>query len=153
MTLNGIDYSLSRETHMLIVKAMSYIKENYNTLKSMEVGRHELGDIHENAFVNVAEYDTKDNPPWESHIKYIDIQMVFEGKESFEIANIDTLTKHGEYDESKDYQDWRGEGTTSITLLPNNLLTLYPKDAHRVGLHPKCGITHIKKCIVKIPIL
>lgn len=153
MTLNDIDYSLNKETHMLIVKAIGYIKENYDTIKNMEVGRHELKNIHENAFVSVAEYDTKDSPPWESHIKYIDIQMVFEGKEVFEIANTTNLTKHGEYDSNKDYQDWRGEGTTLLTLLPNNLLTLYPKDAHRVGLHPKGEITHVKKAIVKVPII
>ncbi len=153
MLLNNIDHAVSYETGSVMKSAYEYIVNNLDEIKKLEVGRHELSNIHEKAFVNIMEYDTKDNPPWESHLKYIDIQIVFEGSEDFEVGDIDMLEKKGEYDSMKDYQDWTGAGHIFLTLYPNNMLVLYPKDAHRVGLHPKSGQKHVKKGIVKIPIL
>ena len=100
--------------------------------------------------LSLTEYDNKDNPPWESHLKYVDVQIIFEGAEDFIIANTSTL-KPKSYDEASDYHDWEGEGTVRLTLSQGEILILLPYDAHRVGLPPKSGKNHVKKAIVKVP--
>ena len=120
-------------------------------LKKLPNGKHLLDkEICEGAFINVTEYDNKDNPPWESHLKYVDVQIIFEGSEDFIIANTSTL-KPKTYDEASDYHDWEGEGTVRLTLSQGEILILLPYDAHRVGLPPKSGKNHVKKAIVKVP--
>lgn len=151
MILKSIEAKYNDKFHTVLWKAKDYIRENYSKLKSLSVGKHPLPEIAESAFVNVNEYDTKDNPPWESHLKYVDIQVVFEGSEDFEITNIRNLKKKGEYNAETDYQDWEGESSIRLTLSEGDILILLPEDAHRVGFHPKGKKTHVKKCIVKVP--
>lgn len=151
MILNALETKYNETFHKILWKARDYVRENYSKLKSLPVGKHQLPEIAEGAFVNVNEYDTKDNPPWESHFKYVDIQVVFEGCEDFEIANVQNLTKKGDYNAETDYQDWDGESSIRLTLFEGDMLILLPEDAHRVGFHPKGKKTHVKKCIVKVP--
>ena len=151
MILKPIKSEFNQNFHDTKKKKKNYVKEHYDELKKLPVGKHALDkEICEGAFINVMEYDNKDNPPWESHLKYVDVQIIFEGAEDFIIANTSTL-KPKNYDEATDYHDWEGEGTIRLTLTPGNVLILLPYDAHIVGLAPKTGKTHVKKAIVKVP--
>ena len=145
------DYKWNEEFQRNIEKAKAYIRRHYIDLKVLPVGVTRLDDqICEGAFVNVMEYMNKDNPPWESHKKYVDIQIIFEGEEDFLIANTNTL-KPKDYQVDSDYHDWEGEATHRITLRKGEILILLPYDAHRVGLPTKNGKTFVKKAILKIP--
>ncbi len=139
MLLSSFNHSVTQETAEVLKKTYEYIVSSIEDIKKLKDGIHKLEMIHENAYVSVMEYDTKDDPFWEAHQKYIDIQIVFEGSEGFEIGDIDKLEKKGEYDSEKDLQVLTGHGNVFLTLHPNSMLVLYPKDAHRVGLHPKEG--------------
>ena len=151
MILKPIKSEFNQHFHDAIWKAKNYAREHYEELKKLPNGKHSLDkEICEGAFINVVEYDNKDNPPWESHLKYVDVQIIFEGSEDFIIANTSTL-KPKTYDEASDYHDWEGEGTLRLTLSPGEMLILLPYDAHRVGLPPKSGKNHVKKAIVKVP--
>lgn len=152
MILKPIKSVFNPKFHDIIWKAKNYVRENYDKFKNLPVGKHDLKEIGEGTFINVTEYDTRDNPPWESHLKFVDIQMVFEGEEDFIIANTKAL-KPKEYDEQKDYHDWEGEGYVRLTLKEGEILILLPYDAHRVGLHPNGIKTHVKKAIIKVPYL
>jgi len=151
MILKPISGTFNKEFHEIIWKAKDYVREHYEDLKKLSVGRYELDkEICEGAFINVSEYESKDDPPWESHLKFVDVQIIFEGAEDFIIANTSTL-KPKEYVEETDYQAWEGEGSLRLTLKPGDLLILLPYDAHRVGLAPKTGKTRVKKGIIKVP--
>ena len=151
MILKPINSEFNKDFHERIWKAKNYVREHYEELKKLSLGRHNLDkEICEGAFINIMEYDSKENPPWESHLQFVDIQIIFEGAEDYIIANTSDLTPK-EYDITTDYHNWEGEGTTRLTLSQGNILILLPYDAHRVGLAPKTGKTHVRKGIVKVP--
>ena len=151
MILKPINSEFNKNFHERIWKAKNYVREHYEELKKLSLGRHNLDkEICEGAFINIMEYDSKDNPPWESHLQFVDIQIIFEGAEDYIIANTSDLTPK-EYDITTDYHNWEGEGTARLTLSQGNILILLPYDAHRVGLAPKTGKTHVRKGIVKVP--
>ena len=151
MILKPINSEFNKNFHERIWKAKNYVREHYEELKKLSLGRHNLDkEICEGAFINIMEYDNKDNPPWESHLQFVDIQIIFEGAEDYIIANTSDLTPK-EYDIKTDYHNWEGEGTARLTLSQGNILILLPYDAHRVGLAPKTGKTHVRKGIVKVP--
>ena len=151
MILKPINSEFNKDFHERIWKAKNYVREHYEELKKLSIGRHNLDkEICEGAFINIMEYDSKENPPWESHLQFVDIQIIFEGAEDYIIANTSDLTPK-EYDITSDYHNWEGEGTARLTLTEGNILILLPYDAHRVGLAPKTGKTHVRKGIVKVP--
>ena len=151
MILKPINSEFNKDFHERIWKAKNYVREHYEELKKLSLGRHNLDkEICEGAFINIMEYDNKENPPWESHLQFVDIQIIFEGAEDYIIANTSDLTPK-EYDIKTDYHNWEGEGTARLTLSQGNILILLPYDAHRVGLAPKTGKTHVRKGIVKVP--
>ena len=151
MILKPINSEFNKDFHERIWKAKNYVREHYEELKKLSIGRHNLDkEICEGAFINIMEYDSKENPPWESHLQFVDIQIIFEGAEDYIIANTSDLTPK-EYDIKTDYHNWEGEGTARLTLSQGNILILLPYDAHRVGLAPKTGKTHVRKGIVKVP--
>ena len=151
MILKPINSEFNKDFHERIWKAKNYVREHYEELKKLSIGRHNLDkEICEGAFINIMEYDSKENPPWESHLQFVDIQIIFEGAEDYIIANTSDLTPK-EYDITSDYHNWEGEGTARLTLTQGNILILLPYDAHRVGLAPKTGKTHVRKGIVKVP--
>lgn len=151
MILKPINSEFNKDFHERIWKAKNYVREHYEELKKLSLGRHNLDkEICEGAFINIMEYDSKENPPWESHLQFVDIQIIFEGAEDYIIANTSDLTPK-EYDITTDYHNWEGEGTARLTLTQGNILILLPYDAHRVGLAPKTGKTHVRKGIVKVP--
>ena len=151
MILKPINSEFNKNFHERIWKAKNYVREHYEELKKLSLGRHNLDkEICEGAFINIMEYDNKENPPWESHLQFVDIQIIFEGAEDYIIANTSDLTPK-EYDIKTDYHNWEGEGTARLTLSQGNILILLPYDAHRVGLAPKTGKTHVRKGIVKVP--
>ena len=92
MILKPIKSEFNQDFHDTIWKAKNYIRDHYDELKNLPNGKHLLDkEICEGAFINVTEYDNKDNPPWESHLKFVDVQIIFEGAEDFIIANTSTL--------------------------------------------------------------
>ena len=68
---------------------------------------------------------------FESHKKYLDIQIVTEGMERVEIAHPDTLTLT---EEKGDFFGYTGQAEQSVILRPGNFLVVFPGDAHRLRL-------------------
>lgn len=68
---------------------------------------------------------------FESHQKYLDIQVVIRGRERVDIAHPDTLhqTQH-----EGDFWGYTGEGEQSVILKPGNFLVVFPGDAHRLKI-------------------
>lgn len=68
---------------------------------------------------------------FEAHKKYLDIQLVTQGRERVDIAHPDRLTLMEHKD---DFYGYTGEGEQSVILRPGNFLVVFPGDAHRLRI-------------------
>ena len=120
-----------------------------NDLKSLEVGRYFLTN---GIFANVDEYTTKpvEECRYETHKKYIDIQMLISGNESIYVNNVKSLSKTVEYDVDKDVAFYSNNiKANEYQMKENECLILYPEDGHMpcVNLNKTCN----RKIVFKIP--
>lgn len=119
--------------------------------EDLTLGRH---DVNEHFYYNVQEYETKVNPlkHFESHCKYVDVQMLISGEESLQVADISHLQIELPYDDVKERILYYPSGNAaSVVLRPGSAVILYPKDAHRTVAYN--GKTcNVKKVVGKIKI-
>ncbi len=111
----------------------------------LEVGRHEFED---GIFALVQEYTTKDKADckMEAHKKYVDIQVILEGKETFGYAY--EASSQTEYNPDKDIYYLETEDRY-INLVGGEFVMVWPQDFHR----PKIGDGgFVKKVVVKVPV-
>jgi biofilm protein TabA len=102
--------------------------------------------------VRFNEYDTKPDTevPFESHVKFWDLQIVVEGAEYIGIAPVESLSLTNIYDEKEDVAFYSGTGQ-KILLKPGTAVLLAPWDGHQPGLSVTKIPSHVKKIVVKIP--
>ena len=111
------------------IKAYEYISQLKDD--DLTIGRH---DVNEGFYYNVQEYETKVNPMkhFESHCKYVDIQMLISGTEVLQVVDINRLNIEVPYDELKERVLYHSTNTAaSIILRKGSAVILYPSDAHR----------------------
>jgi YhcH/YjgK/YiaL family protein len=92
----------------------------------------------------------KEDRSIESHRKYIDIQVMREGKEYLGYADKNTLHISG-YDEEHDAERLTG----TLTFLPfrkDSFAVLFPQDAHMPGVKGRGSTTIVKKIVIKVPV-
>lgn len=119
--------------------------------EDLSLGRH---DVDEGFFYNVIEYDTTGefDKPYESHRKYIDIQLLLSGEEIMQVVDTNRLRLKEQYDFTKDFTLYHPVGTpASIVLRPRTIIILYPKDAHR-SMALNGSSCFVKKIVGKLKI-
>ena len=87
----------------------------------------------ENLFVTKFHLETvpMEQTFFEAHRKYLDIQVVTEGRERVDIAHPDSLT----LTENKgDFYGYTGQAELSVILKPGTFLVVFPGDAHRLRI-------------------
>lgn len=111
-------------------------------------------DITDRCYAMVSSYETapRDDKAFESHRKYIDVQMLISGKEIIEIAPIDTLSVTEDYSDEKDCMFYSNETRgDDLILEPMNPVILMPEVGHMPGV--SCVHSEkVKKIVVKIPV-
>lgn len=117
-------------------------------LAEVEKGTYKIDE--ENVFVNVVEYETqnKEDRFWEAHKKYIDIHLMFNGKEKIAVNLIDNLDIK-EYEEKNDFVPLEGKESGCVTLTKGDFLICYPEDAHMTAIKVD-NKEKIKKAIFKV---
>lgn len=102
--------------------------------------------------MNVMSYNTRSEEDgfWESHIKFIDVQVMLEGEEYIAINNIYSLENEG-YKEADDFCAYKGEELTKILFRKNDVLVFYPEDAHKTSLKIKES-KFVKKVVFKVDV-
>lgn len=120
-------------------------------VKTPAPGKYELDG--QNVYVNIQEYAPKSFNPdkLEYHRKYIDIQLLLEGREELYYAPLDGLDTVIEYNAEKDYGLNRiptPEAGTKFELSRGNFVLLFPGEGHL----PCVGdpAEHVVKAVVKI---
>ena len=102
---------------------------------------------------SINEYTTilPDTGQLESHMKYIDLQLVLAGKEMAGYCNRDTCTETGPYNEEKDVSFHCGPVDFFI-LAPDRFALFFPHDAHIPGLAVDGTTGPVRKLVIKIPV-
>lgn len=127
-------------------KAFAYLKNT--DLKTLSNGRHNIdGD---NVYATVQESPTKDldKTAFESHRKYIDLQLVITGEENMSKAPLNSVTVSKPYDERTDLANYTGDGKI-YNVQAGTFMLFFPKDAHRPNITPG-GNKADKKIVIKI---
>ena len=131
--------------------AIAYLMSN--DLAKLEVGKHPIdGD---KVIVLVQSYETKTATvaTYETHRKYIDIQLILEGQETCYYAPRGTLELSEAFNEEKDAGIYRNpaKGEVSLPLILGVFALFFPQDAHK----PSCDLDgkHTnRKIVVKIAV-
>ena len=100
----------------------------------------------------VQEYDTAPSTEkrFESHLRYIDIQYIVDGKERMLHAAADTLKVDTPYNDEKDVAFYTDpEVSSSCLLLPGHFAIFFPADGHKPGVMAG-GRDAVRKVVVKV---
>ncbi|MBI5769974.1 MAG: YhcH/YjgK/YiaL family protein [Verrucomicrobia bacterium] len=90
---------------------------------------------------------------FESHRKFIDVQVVVEGEEAMEIADVSRMTVKQPYNEKRDLIIY--EDNTEASLLrvhAGQVAVFFPNDVHMPTLRVRAAAVNVRKCVVKVPV-
>ena len=90
---------------------------------------------------------------FESHRKYIDVQVVFEGEEAMEFADISHLTVRQNYNPDRDVIIYADCTTPSVLRVgAGEAAVFFPADGHMPGLRTGTGTGLVRKTVIKVPV-
>lgn len=116
-------------------------------LMHLEPGRYEISG--EDIFLNLAHTELKpeQEAKLEVHNRYLDVQLLLEGEESFGWTPRSLLsTPEADFDLEHDIQFFADRPQTFYTLRPGQFTILLPDDAHA----PLVGKGLVRKAILKV---
>ena len=107
------------------------------------------------AFVIEQAYETRLRADgfFESHRKYIDVQVIFEGEELMEVADIARMTAKQPYNEKRDLIIYDDSTESSLLRVhPGQAAVFFPSDVHMPTLRVRAVAVNVRKCVVKVPV-
>lgn len=139
----------------------SYLKEEkyealHNFINLVDVNislteQSELGDI---GFYKVITYETiNENRITESHLEFIDIQIVLSGEEVIRVYDKKNLEVTSAYSSTSDcifYKVGGAQFRAEIRLTPGKFAIFFPEDVHETQISPDLKSGQIKKLVVKL---
>ncbi len=135
------------QLHPLFKEVFDYVKSH--DLLHAECGKIELRG--KDLFLNIANPTLipQEEQVLELHRKYIDIQIVLEGKERMGWRAIDEVKEViQEYNPEKDCAMYSDRPTTYVDVEPGQFTIFFPEDPHA----PIIGNGKVKKVIAKVKI-
>jgi YhcH/YjgK/YiaL family protein len=131
--------------HPRFAKAFAYLTTT--DLNSLPDGRNEIDGDEIYLMMNRRELKKPEDAPLEVHNRYIDIQLVISGTETFGWSDRTELRDaRGDFDVDKDVQFFGDTPATFYTVHDGQMSIFYPGDGHA----PMIGRGEIVKCIVKV---
>lgn len=120
---------------------------------SLPEGRHEIDG--EKVFALVSKYDTKPYElcRFETHEKYIDVQVAIEGREEIEVTTMDDMEVLVPY--KPDVAFWTLKNRRDVhvaSLKPGVAVIVYPEDVHKPGISPAGVAGPMRKVVVKVAV-
>lgn len=139
-TYNGV--------HPLMEKAMEFIRDCMEN--DMTSGRYELDGENMYALVMSYEPRERENPRYESHEKYIDIQCITRGSEYQWCTSREEAEQTTEYDAAKDvaFHSFSSQGH-KLHLTAGTFAVYFPQDVHLPGM-PDGSTGECTRVVVKI---
>ena len=145
-TLKNIDSYL--DIHPDMSKVIDFIK---TVNKNTPAGRIELPQFGGFALIMEYESEPAGQRRFETHNKFIDVQVILSGRERIDWAPVDTLEGLNVYDMETDLSFWKDGKSTTLIMEKNYFVIFYPNDAHK----PNCSIDKpvlMRKMVVKVPV-
>jgi biofilm protein TabA len=123
---------------------------------ALREGRNELAGA--DLYAGLSSYRTQapEAKAFEAHRRYLDIQVVLQGRETMSWAPLERLTLTVPYSAAEDIAYYRlAEGPgglgMGVPLEPGLFAVLFPQDGHRPGCHPAAGeAVAVRKLVLKV---
>lgn len=107
------------------------------------------------AFAIEQVYETKVRAEgfFESHRKYIDVQVIVEGEELMEVIDVSGIAVNQPYQEERDLITYRDTTNAShLRLVAGQATVFFPVDVHMPTLRLGSSAVLVRKTVVKIPV-
>lgn len=130
--------------HPLFGKGLEFVKEHGATIAA---GKYPI--VGDELYVTIVRSDLRpaNEALLEVHRKYIDIQVVFSGEESYGWSALsDCHIPHGEFDQLNDIGFYDDQHATLVKAHQGQFVIFFPQDAHA----PLIGEGRIHKAIIKV---
>ncbi|MFI5336591.1 MAG: YhcH/YjgK/YiaL family protein [Opitutales bacterium] len=128
----------------------------YRRLLSRPEGASEKMELTGGAFGIEQVYQTRARAEcfFESHRRYIDVQVIVGGVELMEVADLGRLTETQPYDAERDYVKYADPGDAScLRVQAGDLAVFFPADGHMPCLQAAGRPSRVHKTVVKVPLL
>jgi len=135
--------------HKSFQLAFEYLQQT--NFSQVENGKYPLDG--ENVFAVVNRYETHhvQEPKWEAHRKYIDIQYIASGFEQIGVEDISEVPPLTEYDEEKDVRFFIGDGK-HFPLAEKTFAIIFPHEVHLPGI-AGTQKSEVLKVVVKVKVV
>ena len=123
-----------------------------NLSSDIAQGKHNLANDN---YANVESYCTKSLAcaKYEAHEKYIDIQILLEGREKIYYCEKDILTFDTQYDSQKDIAFYKETVKGNFVELDgSNFVMLFPHEAHAPQVQANNISENVLKAVLKIKV-
>ena len=127
----------------------------YQRVRAIEVGKQERTELAGGAFALEQVYLSKLRPDafFESHKQYIDVQVIVEGEEFIEVADIAKLSVKEDKTPAKDVIIYHmSDNATALRLGTGEAAVLFPVDGHMPTVAIKAPAL-VRKIVVKVPVV
>lgn len=138
-----------------VAEALQSGSEARKRIEGIAVGASNKVELAGGAFAIEQVYQSKNRPDgfYESHRKYIDVQVIVAGAELMEVEDTSRLAVTQAYDPERDFMKYAHVDTASILHVRAGDVTIFfPVDGHMPGLHPAGGQVLVRKTVVKVPL-
>ena len=144
-TLNNADRYAT--LHPLFPRAIEFLRSK--DLPTLEPGIHVIIDKQMFAIIEQVSARVREAAKLECHQKYIDIQLVLEGRDEMGWKSLsDCQQPLNEFNREKDIQFFTDRIDTWIATHANEFCIFFPQDAHA----PLVGTGKIRKVVMKIAV-
>lgn len=135
-------------------KALSPDHQIYKRIEGLPLNAFEKVNLGNGIFAIEQKFNSKNREDcfFESHIKYIDIQLLITGAECMESCDIHKCSVDQKYDKEKDlitYNDIKI--TNKISLTPGDFAIFFPQDVH-MGCQRQDSSVLCTKTVIKMPL-
>jgi len=121
----------------------------------MSRGDSQKIELGQGVFAMEQVYETKPRPEgfFETHRKYIDLQVVIAGEEVMEVIDASRLTVREAYNPERDLVIYADTARAArLQMLPEDAAIYFPADAHMGSLRRSDAAVLVRKVVVKIPV-
>ena len=147
--LNSPELDKYALTHPSFARAFDEVKKIF--AGGIEDGKYVIdGD---KLYINVMTYDSKEEEKscFESHKKYIDIQVILEGEEIIGFESTEKLSITKEYDEGGDYMLYAlNDKYDRIRVESGEFVVIFPEEPHAPSMAVDNIPTRVRKAVVKV---
>ena len=130
---------------------IEFAKKNENKILSLVNGSYDVG--YNNIKMNLGKYFTKSENEkfWESHKKYLDVQIMINGTEKVAINDIRDMEVKS-FDEERDLTILEGDKAFDIIMKTGDVLVFFPNDVHKpeLNISENDNSGNIRKIVTKV---